>query len=407
MTDVEPRVRLTGLDAARALAMIGMLIAHFVESGTGEGFASDVRDFMDGRAMPLFMLLGGVGISFLTARSAQPDRDLLTRAAILLPAGLALQEVTTDIAIILQYYAVFFVAAIALRRLGDSGLLIAAAGVMAIGAATKQTLAPTLPSYSGWQGLATFVDPGLWWAIVLNGYYPFFPAGAFLLVGMWLGRRRLDAPRMASNLVLVGLVLALMGSWVGAWIGDQVGASGVLIDATGQASLEASLLERYAESEALTLEEAAARIQADFPPTDEGRSGLEELANRLESDRPGFRWQRLFDAEGHSQMPAWVIGTIGSSLAVIGVALATTKRRSLTGLVVLGQASLTFYVAQAVVINWTPPRSTTSIGQEYLLCLGLTLAFLAFAFTWRIWFERGPFESLLRVGGAPRTGGQL
>lgn len=387
--------------------MIGMLIVHFVESGTGAGFPAHVRDFMDGRAMPLFMLLGGVGITFLTARSVQPDRDLLTRALILLPAGLALQEVTTDIAIILQYYAVFFVAAIGLRRLGDRWVLVAAMGVMAIGAVTKQTLAPTVPSYSGWEGVATFVDPGLWWAIVLNGYYPFFPAGSFLLVGMWLGRRRLDAPRTASNLVAVGLMMALMGSWAGAWIGDQVGSTGVVIDASGQASLETSLLERYAASEALTIEEASARLHAEFPPTDEGRSGLEELANRVENAHPGFRWARLFDAEGHSQMPAWMIGTIGSSLAVIGLALTATTRRRVTGLVVLGQAALSFYVFQAVVIRWTPPRSVTTIGQEYLLCLGLTLAFLAFALTWRIWFKRGPFEALLRVGGAQRANDQV
>lgn len=337
--------RVTGLDVARALAMVGMTVAHFVEHDAATGLGGSVRDFVDGRAMPLFVLLGGIGVTFLTRRAPRPDRDLAVRAAILFPLGLWLQEATTDIAIILQYYAIFFLLSIGLRRLPDAALLAAAGIVTGLGAVTKQVLAPpALPSYGGWDGLSSLADPGLWWAILVNGYYPFLPAGAFFLVGMWLGRQRLDE-RSATKLVAVGAGLALIGSWIGAWVGEQVGAFG-----------------------------------DDSAPE-------------------GFRWQRLFDATGHSEMPAWVIGTTGSALAIIGLAILATRRWNLRPLVVLGQMALTFYVFQALVINVTPPRPETTTAEEYLLVAALTAGFLAFAMAWVTFVSpRGPLESALRTG---------
>lgn len=336
--------RLHGLDVARALAMIGMLIAHYVEGDTGSGFGATARDFVDGRAMPLFMVLGGVGISFLERRSPAPDRDLVARAVILLPMGILLQELTTDLAIILQYYALFFVVATALRRLPDSVLLVASVTFMTVGAYANQVWAPLLTSYTGWESAATLADPGFWWSLVVTGYYPFLPAGAFLTAGMWLGRQELRSRRFATGLVAVGIALAVCGSWVGAWIGEQVGAS----------------------AEAST-----------------------------------FRWERLFDATGHSQMPAWVMGATGTSLVVIGLALLAARRRG--SLAVLGEMALTFYAYQAIVINWTPTRPSTTVGEEYVLCALLAGGFMLFAAAWQHRFRRGPLENVLRIGSAPRA----
>lgn len=323
--------------------MVGMLIAHYVEQDAATGFGGTIRDFVDGRAMPLFVLLGGIGVTLLTTRSRTPDLALVIRALILFPLGLWLQHATTDIAIILQYYAVFFLLAIGLRRLPDRGLLAVAVLVTAIGAVTNQTLSPpTLPSYGGWEGMASLVDPGLWWAILVNGYYPVLPTSAFFIVGMWLGRRRLDD--IAVPLVWSGAALAFTGSWVGAWIGDLVGAS--LEDTTAD----------------------------------------------------GFRWEAMFDATGHSEMPVWVMGATGTSLLVIGASVLAALRWQLRPLVVLGQMALTFYVFQALVINWTPLRSDTTTGEEYLLATSLTLGFLLFATLWvRFVSPRGPLELMLRA----------
>lgn len=333
--------------------MVGMVIAHYVEQDAATGLGRTVRDFVDGRAMPLFVLLGGIGVTLLTTRSEAPDVALLTRAMILFPLGLWLQEATTDIAIILQYYAVFFLMAVWLRRLSDRALLWLAVAVTVAGAVTNQLLKPpTLPSYGGWDGLSSLIDPGLWWAILVNGYYPVLPAGAFFIVGMWLGRRRLE--QITGPLMGIGAGLALTGSWVGAWVGDRVGA----------------------------------------------------LADDTAPD--GFRWQALFDATGHSEMPAWVIGATGTALLTIGLAIVITRRSELRPLAVLGQMALTFYVFQAILINWTPPRADTTTSQEYLLCGAIVLGFLGFALAWtRFVSPRGPLEMLLRAGspGIPARSG--
>ena len=384
--------------------MIGMLIAHYVESTRDIGVGIMVRDFVDGRAMPLFMVLGGVGISFLAKRSPAPDRDLSTRALILFPMGLALQEFTTDIAIILQYYALFFLVAIGLRRLTDKSLLMAAVALILLGAYAKQMWAPLVDSYDGWEGASTLFRAGTWWSLVVSGYYPFLPAGAFLTTGMWLGRRDLRSPRFATRLAVVGIALAFTGSWVGAWIGDEVGASGVIVDeGSGDAVMVEDLVARYSAREALTTADAARQITDRYPQTPAGVEGLEDLASSIERTTAGFRWQRLFDAEGHSQMPAWVIGSTGTSLAVIGGSLLAASAATLTALTLLGEMALTFYAYQAIVINWTPARRETTTAEEYVLCLGLIAGFMMFAFVWRTWRRRGPLETVLRMGSAPRV----
>jgi peptidoglycan/LPS O-acetylase OafA/YrhL len=393
--------RVHGLDVARALAMVGMVIAHYVEQDSGTGIGATVRAFVDGRAMPLFMVLGGVGISFLVRRSTDPDRDLLIRAGILFPMGLILQELTDGIAIILQYYALFFVIAIGLRRLPTRMLLGLGLVLMAAGAYSKQVWAPQVDSYAGWQGIGTLFESGTWWSLVVSGYYPFLPAGAFLTIGMWIGRRDLRLPRVALSLASVGLVLALVGSWGGAWIGDRVGASGAVIE-NGQAALADDLVQRFAAEEGLTLDEAEARLATEIPTT-ASVEAVERVAQRIERSTAGFRWQRLFDASGHSQMPAWVIGAAGMALFVIGGSLLVASRLRLFALSVLGEMALTFYAYQAVLINWTPEKSSTTLAEEYLVAAALTLLFVVAGLGWKLVVGRGPLEQLLRTGAAPRV----
>ena len=73
--------RLIGLDVARAVAIAGMLIAHYTTlDGTG-GPWRYLHRVVDGKAMPLFLLLGGMGLTLLTRRARHPVRAVLGRAA--------------------------------------------------------------------------------------------------------------------------------------------------------------------------------------------------------------------------------------------------------------------------------------------------------------------------------------
>jgi uncharacterized membrane protein YeiB len=344
--------RITGIDLARAVAMLGMVIVHYAwPSDQGSWALNFVAQSSTGRAMPLFLVLGGIGISILVARSPKPDHDLLVRAAILLPMGLVLQELTTWIAIILQSYALYFVAAVLFRRFSSRALLVAAMVVTGIGGYTYQVTAG-LPRY-GYVGDLIDRPVALVWSLLVNGYYPFLPTVAFLLVGLWLGRLDLGSRTVA---------------WWLAGGGAAVGFGTYLV---------AERLIGFFD-----IPEAA------FEPTEPAV----------------FVWTRLLDPSGHSQMPVWVLSSAATAVAVLGVSLLVARRvpRAVHPLVMLGQLALTFYVFQAILVNWTPNPETTPIELEFAIVAAIYLGFMAYAVLWRRAFRRGPLEQFLRLGAAKR-----
>lgn len=397
------RCRVHGVDLARALAFAGMLVAHFMARHTDHPVPDAVRAFVDGRAMPLFVLLSGVSITLLAGHARHPDRALLVRAAVFLPLGLALQEWAVQIAIILQYYALFSLVAVGLRRLGDRALLAGAVLVAGAAGVTAQELAPRWPSYPGWQGGDGIRPPwGLLANLTVNGYYPLLPALAFVLVGMWLGRRNLDDARLAARLALVGVVLGLVGYVGGRAAGDRLGLDGVTTGADGLPALRAE----WVGPVLATMGPDATLADVDDVLRDDPaarRAQLEVMVRYARERQPGFHLVRLLDAHGHSQMPAWVAGSTGTACAALGgcVLLARRFRRTAAPLVALGQCSLTVYVVQAVVIRWTPSLDETTMGRQALITGAMLAGCTAFSWAWRRWFRRGPLEGLLHLLARP------
>lgn len=397
----ERRARLDGVDLARALAIAGMLLAHFAHRDR-PGVLDSVRAFVDGRAMPLFVVLAGVSITLLARGARHPDRTLLVRAAVFLPLGLALQEWTVGIAIILQYYALFFVLAVGLRRLGDRALLATAVVLGLAGGVTIQLLGPHLPGYTAWEGGDGVLPPwGLLANLAVNGYYPFVPAGAFLCLGLWLGRRDLADARLAVRLVVVGLALALVGSVGGRAVGDRLGADGTTIGADGRPAIRADRVDAVLEATGAT--DLRTLTAGMSPDPGERRSQLRGLVRYAEDRVAAFHGARLFDANGHSEMPAWVLGATGTSLAAIGGCVLAVRRapRTLRPFVHLGQLSLTAYTAQALIIRWTPEEPESTIAQEFAITLALLVAFVVVATLWRRVFRRGPLEAALHALARP------
>ena len=344
------RRRIVGIDLARALAMAGMVIVHFVWSD-GSGTAWDrFAVSMEGRAMPLFVLLGGIGVTLLTSRRAEPDRMLAIRAGILFLLGLLLQELTFWVAVILASYSVFFLAAIALRRLGDSALLVVAAVIAVAGSFTYQRWETVPPNDTTYDLL---LDPvGLVRSLIVDGYYPFFPVASFFVLGLWLGRRDLRSTATAATLAVAGTVVGF-GSLIVAHL---------------------------------------ARSWLDLAPTTFDETPTPELV-----------WGRLLDTTGHSEMLAWVVTAAGTSVAVLGLSLLVGARigHLLGPLVALGQLALTFYAVQAVVTQVVPLPETTDFPQELATAAAIYLGFIPLAWGWRQIFGSGPLEALLRIGSGP------
>lgn len=328
--------------------MLGMVVVHYVATDGTEGALGTLAEAMVGRAMPLFMMLGGVGVLLATARSKSPDRDLLVRAVILFLLGLVVHELTARIAIVLQSYGLFFALAPLFRRLPRWSLPIGAALASAVGAVTYQGFTPP-PQFTTFEHLA---DPAaLIRSLFIDGYYPFFPVVGFFLIGMWIGGLDLRSDRVAALLAGAGTAGGLGVMWLANTIVDRRGYS-------------------------------VARFDGD--------------------DR--FRAENLLNTEGHSEMPAWFLSATGTSIAVIGISLLLAPRlaRLLGPVLALGTMALTFYIFQAVVIHLAPPLSETTIAEEFRLVAILYIGFMPFALGWKYFFRSGPFEWLLRAGSGPR-----
>lgn len=417
-----------GLDVARSLAILGMLFAHFgseVAAITGgDDWAVRVVRFVDGRAMPLFVLLSGAGVTLLLRRSTRPVRELGGRAALLLVIGLLL-EYTTPVAVILQVYALFFLLALVVRRLADRWLLVLAAAIVAAGAASRMFLAPHLPkAYQYVEGLSehigalrVLIRPDASMSeLAITGPYSALPTVAFFLVGMWLGRRDLTSRRLRVGLIAGGLAMAVVGYGVG-WSTDSkrepsaelIAAYGdELVDAIGGASVQSltlsqgieyqSIVERMSKAEMLGVSEA------ELPVVMEQVAQIERDPLVVEFTEPDGWW--LLNAAGHSHMPAWMLGATGIALFVIGLCLVLADRlpRVTLPFARAGQLALTLYVAHLCLLRWPMenwPWGFTATEAILLTTSGFLVA-VAVSFLWRMRFSQGPLESVLRLAGGTR-----
>ncbi|MDD9208123.1 DUF418 domain-containing protein, partial [Georgenia sp. 10Sc9-8] len=340
------RGRVRAIDAARALAIIGMLAVN-VGPKESPGLWGRLYLVPHGRASLLFVLLAGIGVSLLSRRAR--DRSgtgagrhrltLLWRAALLLLAGLALQLLDHDVNVILATYALLFVVAGLLLRAPDRLLLTGAAAVAVVGPLVL--LGSQLASGTGYdhEPAALGDPPGdVLHSLVISGAYPLVTWLAPFLFGMWLGRQDLTDRRHQVLMVTVGGLVAAL----------------------------APVLSR--------------------------------VATALVGDPgPGIGPRLLVTGAAHGQMPLWLVGGTASAVAVLGVCLLLSHLMDswLWPLVATGQLALTVYVAHLLALHVLRP-APHSLAQGVLITVGMTVAAVALATWWRSRFARGPLEVLLR-----------
>lgn len=365
---------------ARCVALLGMVATHVLEERTADGGLTVAQALAGGRASALFAVLAGVSIALVTGRAtplrgshrARVAAGLGIRAALIAGIGMVLAGVDSGIAVILTYYGVMFV--LALPFLGLSASWLAGlAGTWLVGAPVlSHWLRPLLPERGfdspSWGQLVE--DPlGMLSELTFTGYYPAVPWLAYLLVGMAVGRLDLTSRRTATTLAAAGTVLALAATVV----------SGVL---TGRADVGRALL-------------------SDPPTSDPTPAALlDRIAQGLPGTTPvNGAWQWLLVVAPHSATPFDLAQTIGSALAIIGVALLLVgaTRGVVTRVIALvfgaGTMTLTLYTLHVVCrsAELLPESLRDSYRFHALLLLGIGLVFVAAG-------RRGPLE---RIVAAP------
>lgn len=337
----EASARLGGIDAARGLAIVGMVAVHFAPRPMLETSTwAWLLGVPYGKASILFAVVAGVGVSLLAQRRPELLRlRLLYRAAWLLPLGLVLQELEHPVAVILQYYAVWFLFAALFVAAADRVLLaVASVGLLAGSVAVAWVGIHHL----GWLRPAGGAAPGgVPRDLLLAGYYPTITWLPVVLFGMWLGRRDLRSPRVRAWMIGLGAAVAAV-----AWRG------GLLVAAA------------------------------------------------LDLDTAVGSWGRLLSIDGHSEMPLSVLGATALAVAVLGAALTLVERlpRATRPVVAMGQGALSIYVAQLVIWPiWPELFESSSVAEAWTVTAWFTVLSAAAMTLWLLVFRRGPLEATVRA----------
>lgn len=374
--------RLLGVDAARGLALFGIIAVHALLEAGDDGAPSTSYLIFGGRSAALFAVLAGVSLAFMTGRARVrrgPDltaaaATLATRGAILLLLALALSWTDPSIAtLILPYYAVAFVLAIPLVALPTRVLAPVAAllclGIPVLSHLVRPLLPQTDPGHPSVVDLVT--DPlSLLSGLAVTGAYPAVIWLAYMAVGLLVGRLRLSSVRTAAGLLAGGVAAALAATGISALL---LGPGG------GYAAIAAASPPELLES--------APTIAGVVTGTPNGVT-------------PTTTWWWLATVAPHSGTPLDLVATTGAALAVLGAFLLlagiTTRGVSavlghlLRPLAAAGAMTLTFYVASVLFMN--SPLDTFEPMQGYLWQIAVaTAAGLA----WRRAVGRGPLETLV------------
>lgn len=200
--------RLTGVDVARGLAVVGMFAAHLWPREL-----LDERIF-DGRSAILFATLAGVSLGLMSGgsrptpsgRRGEVVGGIAIRAGLLVVLGLALQAWNPYLLVILPYYGVMFVLVLPLL-FAPRAVVLGTAALLAVLAPWLASAVPVDASgdtaLSGAGGLAT--------QALLVGAYPALVWTPFLLVGLAAARSDLARTSTQVTLVVAGTTAAIVG----------------------------------------------------------------------------------------------------------------------------------------------------------------------------------------------------
>ena len=223
--------RLVGIDAARGLALLGMMATHVLPTFESNAQLTPtwVGLVFSGRASALFAVLAGIGLALSTGKQQALEgpglwaarRGTALRAVVVGAVGLSLGGLDVNIAIILVHYSVLFLCVLPFLGLGVKHLLaVAAAWVLAAPVIAyllrPWLLAATPPLQLGhnpaWEDMST--PAALLGDLFLTGYYPVFQWMAYLLIGLAIGRLALTTAIVPVLLALAGTVVAILAKWL-------------------------------------------------------------------------------------------------------------------------------------------------------------------------------------------------
>ncbi len=396
------RRRIPGVDAARGVALLGMVATHLMAltavTEDGGTRPTVVGLVFAGASSALFATLAGVGLALLTGGAGQraaPHRGPLlawdrrrvaVRAVLILVIGLLCGSLDMNVAVILPQYALLFLLALPFLGLGRRALAAWATGWILLSPVAASVLSSVMQRavggeayVEGWRlwSNPTLMDlaarPGLLaWDLLFTGYYPVLQWLGYLLFGLVLGRLRLDRISVAGALAAGGAAVA-----------------------AGAHLLSAALRSLPGVPEALTagLDVTGHRLEAGLAT---GSGVATEQVQHLAV------WFTL--ATPHSGAPLDLVRTCGTSALVLGLCLLATQVAGgvlawpLMPLIGAGALPLTLYVGHLVALDVL--EAPTADWPRLGLLIAYWVGCLLLGTLFRGFERRGPLEwALGRVSG--------
>ena len=340
--------RLIGLDIARYLAFVGMVLVNFdivMSHGvqSNEGFFNEFIGQLQGRASATFVVLAGIGLGLSSfKKEGQTVNTIVKRSIFLLILGLL--NMTIFEGDILHYYAFYFLFGVFLLPFGNRALIL----VISILNLVFFSMMLFIDYESGWN-FEELTYSGFWTIdgftrnLFFNGFHPVFPWLGFVLLGMLMSRVLLKKRQVQIKMISWGLI-AIIFSEIMSFI-----ISGYVIPADSEL-------------------------------------------------------QFLFMTDSMPPMPLYFLAASGSALLIIGLCLLVSEKFKESKIYSLiapaGTQTLTLYVLHIIVglgfIDAIGFTGTQTSSQAFVAAIIFCILGTIFAFTWSKWFRRGIFESLMR-----------
>jgi uncharacterized membrane protein len=368
--------RLLGVDAARGVALLGMMSVHIIASKTEAGTMSTAWALAAGKSAALFAVLAGVGIALTTGRTqvlhgrprVAATAALAVRALLIACVGLLLGSIVPfeTAGVILVYYGLLFLLAIPLLGLSVRSLVVltavTAVGVPVLSHVVRSSIAaPELDN-------PTFADllrapEDLVTELAVTGLYPALPWIAYVCAGLAIGRSPLTRRGVVMGMIAAGVLLAWLSSTASWFLMGPLGGRDRLAEvATATMPLE------------------------DF---------TELLVWGADGTLPTTSAWWLAVLAPHTTTPLDIVHTIGVATAVIGMAVIVGRVAGpvLRPLAAAGSMPLTLYTLHLLLL--VAPVMRDGAAAVFLL---LQVVFLvSFAVFWARRFDRGPLEHLVHL----------
>lgn len=351
--------RIIGIDVARALAVIGMILVNFkvVFGDNGQSWVSAFAGIFDGKAAATFVVLAGVGLALMT-NSAIKNNDqaklktarirILKRAVFLFFVGISYISIWP--ADILHFYGVYMAIILVVLTCKRKTILISGISLI-LGYPILMTV---LNYENGWdfntlayQDFWTF--KGFIRNLFFNGFHPVLPWSAFMLFGYWFGKQDLHNDKFLKKIFWVSTLL---------FIAIQVVSNRTI-----------SVLSEGNQETALELTEILGT--QPMPP-----------------------------------LPVYMFNGIAIAFSIISACILVAKKFEnnfiVNALNKTGQLALTFYAAHVIigmgVIDALNPSKMGNYSIEFSVVSAIVFSVLCilFALIWKKYYNFGPLEWLMR-----------